>query len=282
MELSSRRFGKDDTSQKVCDQSFWRIAMSETENEIRNTISAPVSDEDLEPLVLTDRDMSLFRYAHEHRYLAYSQIRESFWKERSLDAKACYKRVERLVNAGYLKRGYSGRQMLDVYFATPMSYALLKERKMDSGVELYEVTESFDRHIDHDLHVTNLRILFRDLGFNHWESERILRRRNHRMGPRPDGVIHLGGDKRIAIEFENRNLSKSRKRYQGMMNYYWTHKLYPLLFIVIKGNIKDWLVGALDYDIKQVWMTTYKELMNEREEAVFENKAASFQLKKIL
>ena len=78
--------------------------MSETENEIRNTISAPVSDEDLEPLVLTDRDMSLFRYAHEHRYLAYSQIRAAFWKERSLDAKACYKRVERLVNAGYLKR----------------------------------------------------------------------------------------------------------------------------------------------------------------------------------
>lgn len=239
-------------------------------------------DEDASPLVLTNRDIELFRYAHEHRYLAYSQIREAFWKENSLDAKACYKRVEKLVNAGYLEKGYSGRLCLDVYFVTQKSYEILKERGTDSKLDLYEPTESFDRHIDHDLHVTNLRILFRDLGLDDWESERVLRYGNHRSGPRPDGIIHFGGDKRAAIEFENHNLSKSKKRYQGMMNYYWSHQLYPLLFVIIKGEIKDWLVTALDYDIKQVWMTTYKELMNEREGAIFENKAASFKLKKIL
>jgi hypothetical protein len=57
---------------------------------------------------------------------------------------------------------------------------------------------------------------------------------------------------------------------------------YFLVFLVIDGNLKNWLVRGLDYDVKQVWMTTYKELMNRKKKAQFENKGAYFELSRIL
>lgn len=237
------------------------------------------NDEMLEPIQLTERDVAIFSLAHEHRYIVHNQIREAFWKGRSESAKACNKRVQKLVRTGYLAKGYSKRKSLGVYFATRKSLKILKERGLDSGIGLYKPTEYFDRWIDHDLNVLNLRILFRKLGFDSWISERVIKEREHPEKV-PDGIISLGG-KRIAIEYES-GLTKDMERYQQMLTYYSGHEGYVLLFIIINGDVKDWLVRGLHYDVKRVWITTYKELFRKRGEAVFENKAATFTLNTIL
>jgi len=234
----------------------------------------------LDPLDLTARDIAIFKLAHEHRYIVYSQIREGFWKNRTVSAKTCYKRVERLVRSGFLDKGYSSRKSLDVYFVTAKSFKILQDRGLDSGLMLYEPTEWFDRSIDHDLKVLNLRILFRDLGLDSWTSERVARDRDH-LKKVPDGILNIGG-KRIAIEFENLGLTKQMVRYQAMLNYYRQHENYVLLFLIIDGDVKDWLVTVMDYDVKRVWITTYRELTQKKGDAVFENKAASFALCEIL
>lgn len=233
----------------------------------------------LDPLELTKRDIAIFKLAHEHRFLAYSQIREGFWKERTVPAKTCYKRVERLIRSGFLEKGYSTRKSLDVYFATAKSLQILQDKGLDSGLQLYKPTEWFDRSIDHDLKVTNLRIIFRDLGLDSWTSERVARER-HYLKKVPDGILNIGG-KKIAIEFENIGLTKERSRYQAMLNYYKQHDNYMLLFLIIDADVKDWLVG-MDYDVKRVWIATYREFTKKREDTVFENKVTSFALSEIL
>ena len=234
----------------------------------------------LDLLELTDRDIAVFKLAHEHRFIAYSQIREGFWKNRKVPAKTCYKRIERLLRSGFLAKVRSTRKGLDCYFVTDKSLQVLNERGLDSSLALYQPTEWFDRSIDHDLKVTNLRILFRDLGLDSWTSERVARERDH-LKKVPDGILNIGG-KKIAIEFENLGLTKEMVRYQAMLNYYKEHENYVLLFMIVDGNVKDWLIRVMDYDVKRVWIATYRELTKKKEDTVFENKAASFALSELL
>jgi len=235
-------------------------------------------DAEGKPLVLTDRDIAVFKLMHEQRYVCYNQIATGFWKERSESAKACWHRVERLEKAGFLRKEYSGRKKLHIYFATQKAVEELKLRSLDSGIPTYEVRPYFDRNIAHDLNVTSIRILFRQLGLHQWTSERILWEREHLFN-KPDGVLTLRGRK-IAIEYEN-GLTKSHARYQAMLEYYNDHEGYQLLFVIIKGDTRDWLID-LKYDARKIWFAGYKELMNEKEKTIFENKRARFELSRLL
>lgn len=233
----------------------------------------------LEPVELTDRDRAVFKFCHEHRYLAYGQIREGFWRDRSEPAKACYRRVERLINSGYLRRSYSPRKSMNIYLATEKSLAILKERGLDSDIPLYVPTPYFDRAIDHDLKLVSVRILFRGLGLHSWTSERVLRERDHLQSV-PDALLNVRG-KRIAIELEN-HLTKSMVRYQAMFDEYGDHQTYLVLFMIIDGDTKDWLVQGLEYNTKRIWITTYQELIKDKENTLFENKRFSFRLSRLL
>ena len=236
--------------------------------------------EDGSPLELTDRDIAAFKLIHEQRYLVYNQIRRAFWKGRSVTANACYRRVERLINSGYLIKGYAKRKSIHIYLNTEKSLKVLQERGLDSSIPLYKLRRDFEKYTTHDLNVTNVRTLFREHGLDSWTSERVLRERDHL--PRiPDGVLNIRG-KKAAIEFEN-HLTKSKKTYQEMFDYYRAHgDEYYLVFLIIYGPTRDWIVEDPNYDARQVWITNYNDLMNEREEALFENKRASFKLSRLL
>ena len=236
----------------------------------------PVKDKS--SVVLTERDIAVFQFIHEQRYVCYNQIKDGFWKERSPDAKACWHRVEKLVDAGYLTKEYSGKMGTDVYFASETAVEVLKTKSMDSGLVVMTPTPYFDRNISHDLHVNNLRILFREMGLFQWTSERILIERDH-LFRRPDAVLAIRGRK-IALEFEN-GLTKGMKRYRELLGYYDVQEGYRLLFVIIRGDTRDWLMG-LDYDARKTWFVTYQDLMNQKEKALFENKRGSFELSRLL
>lgn len=246
------------------------------ENHATQIAEGPVND--TSPLVLTDRDIAVFQFVHEQRYVCYNQIKDGFWKERSPDAKACWHRVGRLVSAGYLTKEYSGNQGTDAYFASGKAVEVLKAKSMDSGLEVAEATPYFDRNITHDLHVNNLRILFREMGLYQWTSERILIERDH-LFRRPDAVLTIRGRK-IAIEFEN-GLTKARGRYRELFGYYDFCEAYRLLFVIVRGDTRDWLMD-LDYDARKTWFVDYKKLIKERERALFANKRGEFELSRLL
>jgi hypothetical protein len=230
------------------------------------------------PVVLTERDIAVMQFAHEQRYLCYNQISDTFWKGCSEDAKACKHRVAKLVTAGFLSKQYSGRKKVDVYFATAKAVEALKARSLDSGIPALKFSRDFEQYISHDLHVTNLRMLFRELGWREWTSERVLRERDHYYH-RPDGVLTVRGQK-IAIEFENR-ITKGKARYAAMFDYYDKHAGYNLLFVIILKDIREWLLD-LKYDARKVWFANYEDLMEQKGKAQFENMRASFELSRLL
>ena len=236
----------------------------------------PVKDKS--PVVLTERDLAVFQFIHEQRYVCYNQIQDGFWKDRSPDANACWHRVGRLVNAGYLTKEYSGKQGTDAYFASGAAVEALKAEGMDGGLKVMEATPCFDKNISHDLHVNNLRILFREMGLYQWTSERILIERDHSF-QRPDAVLTIRGRK-VALEFEN-GLTKGRDRYRNLFSYYDRCESYRLLFVIVRGDTRDWLV-ELDYDARKTWFVDYKKLIKEREKVLFANKRGEFELSRLL
>ena len=246
--------------------------------ENREAQAPAVEVDDKAPVVLTKRDVEVLKFAHEQRYLCYNQISDTFWKGCSEDANACKHRVAKLVSSGYLSKQYSGRKKLDIYFASEKAVELLKTRSLDSGIPALRITRDFERYISHDLHVTDLRILFRDLGWHEWTSERVLLERDH-LFHRPDGVLTVRGRK-IAIEFENK-ITKGKARYQKLFEDYDHHQGYRLIFMIILGDIRDWLLD-LKYDARKVWFADYEELMNDKGKAKFENMRGEFELSRLL
>jgi len=244
-------------------------------------IEAVNSDEVLEdesqPLVLTDRDIAIFRLVHEHRYLAFNQIRQAFWPDRSEVAKAAYRRVRRLVKAGYLEVGRSRRMSLDLYLLSEKSLLELQRRGMDLALGKYHLTQHFERFADHDLKVTNVRILFRELGIENWTSERVLKEVRHETHV-PDGIVNLRG-RFVAIEFDN--TLKSKARYKEIFNRYANDPDYYLLIMIVYHGLRHWLVD-LDYDPEQVWFVDYKDLMRNKSKILLENKHATFEFARLL
>jgi hypothetical protein len=233
--------------------------------------------EKLKPIELTDRDIQAFRLIHEQRYLAYSHIKRAFWENCSEIAGACYHRLEKLIETGYLVTERLPKKKLSVYLMTEKSYAEILRRGLGSGMTLFRMNDFYRNSMDHDLKVTNLRIFFRKHGLDGWTSERILKERDF-SAKVPDGVLNVSGH-RIAIEFENS--IKGRKRYGEIFNHYRQSKEYHRVFMIVNEEIKDWALN-LDYDPSQVWFVNYKDLFRKQHEAVFENKEASFVLARIL
>jgi hypothetical protein len=261
---------------RIC-QKIRRMSVSgDLENREAQSAEDPVKDNS--PVVLTERDLAVFQFIHEQRYVCYNQIKDGFWKERSPDANACWHRVGKLVNAGYLTKEYSGKQGTDAYFASNAAVEVLKTKGMDGGLKVVEPTPCFDKNISHDLHVNNLRILFREIGLYQWTSERILIERDHSF-QRPDAVLTIRG-RRIALEFEN-GLTKGRERYRDLFGYYDRCESYRLLFVIVRGDTRDWLV-ELDYDARKTWFVDYKKLIKEREKVLFANKRGEFELSRLL
>ncbi len=246
----------------------------------RPVVSAPVSEDEseAEPLVLTERDISIFKLVHEQRYLAFNQIKAAFWRGRSEIANAGYKRVTRLAKAGYLEEGYSQRKSLNLYLLSEKSYAELQRRNLDRGLSRYVPTSDFETHVDHDLKVGNIRILFNQMGLVDWTSERVLKNVRHRSNRVPDGMVTIGG-RHVIIEFEN--TLKSKQRYVEFFDGYATHSDYYLVIVVVNEHIREWLLD-MNYNAEQVWFVEYNDLMEKKDQVILENKHDRFALARLI
>lgn len=87
--------------------------MTEEDGSVRT--QEELEEDESRPLVLTPRDIGVLKMVHEHHYSSINPIREAFWKGRSVSSNSCYRRIERLVKMGYLKRDYSTWSSLAVY-----------------------------------------------------------------------------------------------------------------------------------------------------------------------
>jgi len=234
-------------------------------------------EDDSMPLVLTERDIAMFRLIHEHRYLALDQIGQAFWKHQTSVTKFAGMHVRRLVIAGFLEMRHSVRMGLDLYLLTEESLRELQTRGMDLAIGKYELSDDFEMFVDHDLKVANIRILFRELGIENWMSERVIKADGATCHV-PDGAFNMVG-RRIAVEFEN--VLKGKTHYLHLFKRYASSDDYYLVIMVVGRDLREWLLD-LDYNAEQVWFVDYQDLMQKREQVMLDNNGDTFQLARIL
>jgi hypothetical protein len=176
---------------------------------------------------LTDRDIDLMRWILEQKFMTEKQIRRIFWKGVSQKSSEANKRLEMLRRGGFLKTNKALMYKSFMYLVAGKGIEELKKLNRNSG--LGELSEAGYSTYKHDLAVTDLRILFNDMGYKDWLSERVLSRRGG-FRRTPDGMI-FSRERYTAIEYEAS--LKSKRRYRDIFfQYELDREIAQVLYIV--------------------------------------------------
>lgn len=165
--------------------------------------------------MLTERDKEILRFISRFGYVCARHMIAAF----PLSERVAYRRLQRLVQDGYLRRK---RVLADL----PRLY-LLTQRGVDaSGTDFGRVRNVRLQTLDHDLTMADVAVaLLRLYPGSFWLTERELRRKAGQgfgsVGARehvPDGVLLLANGQKIAVEVETSR--KPRQRTERILRYY--------------------------------------------------------------
>lgn len=231
-------------------------------------------------VVLTERDMELFRYLNEQKFMVSGQIYEIFWPESEVRSGTARQRLTKLVESSYVKtlvlEDKKKKSELKLFLLTEQGIEVLRKRNLDYGFS--ELTTVNPVLVEHGLKLVNIRALFQELGEKNWRSERLIRKQESNRGWYPDGVLDLAGFK-IAIELENS--FRRKELYIQRFKHYAEEKDFGLaIFILSWTSVKSWLLD-LDAPQDKICFVNYEELLEKKEEAEVENKASSFLLRSL-
>jgi len=229
-------------------------------------------------VVLTDRDIEVFRFLNEQIVMVSGQIYKMFWPDSETRSGTARQRLTKLVEAGFIRihETVVNHKHLKLFVLTQVGLDELKKRKLDYGLSVVERVGSIP--VEHCLKLVNVRSVFRSLGQHDWRSERLIRSDASR-GWYPDGIVKIKGIN-VAIELEN--TFKARERYvQRFKKYQFDREFRLALFVVCWKSVKSWLFD-LDAPQNKVCFVDYNELMMKKAQAVLENKTSKVSLGSIV
>ena len=228
-------------------------------------------------VLLTERDIELFRYLNEQKFMVSGQIYQIFWPECDPRSGAARQRLTKLVEAGYLKIIEVDKDKLKLFLLTEKGIDILKERRLDHKfAELSDVNPLF---VQHTLKLVNIRALFRELGQHDWRSERLMRKEDMKRGWYPDGMLDLYG---LKVAFELENSFRSKDRYVQRFKKYESDNTVDLAVFVVSWHlVKSWLLD-LEGPQDRICFVLYDDLLKKKGDAELENKTSKIVLKSIL
>ena len=176
---------------------------------------------------ITNRDIEIMKWLLEQKFMTERQIRRIFWKGIKEDSRHVYIRLKELEKDGFLRTSDLGIFEDRVYMVR--GNGLRQIRAFHGNIGLGKISYLGYSNYRHDLVVTDIRIMFHELGFTQWLSERVLSKRND-LRRVPDGMIFENG-KYIAVEYESSQ--KSKRRYREIFyNYELDQGVDKVLYIV--------------------------------------------------
>lgn len=237
--------------------------------------------QELGHMVITDRDIEIFQYLNEQKYLMANQIYETFWPKSDISSGTARQRLTKLVNVGYIKTldiQKDKKEKLRLFLLTEKGIHVLKPKGLDHGFS--EITKDINRYtMDHTLKLATIRSVFRSLGENKWRSERVLRKQDYERGFFPDAVLEINGLK-VALELENS--FREKERYIIRFTKYAKSQEFTLIIYIISWPmVKGWLMDIEAPQDKLAFLL-YEDLMNKRGNAELVNKTSRVPLKAIL
>ena len=194
---------------------------------------------------ITDRDIEILGWILEEKFMTERQIKRMFWKGVTEESREAYKRLRELEKEGFLKTDKEKIYQSAVYGISGKGVRLLMKFGRNQGLgESHDLGYS---NYKHDLVVTDIRILFHELGYTHWLSERVLSKRND-FRRIPDGMIFYES-RYIAIEYESSQ--KSKRRYKKIfLDYDFDNHLDKVLYITSTPELAQKLLKEAAYYYK--------------------------------
>ena len=211
------------------------------------------------------RDLEFLRILLEQKYLTKNQILNFIFKGKR---RYGLYRLWKLRRFGFINH-ISGFVREGLYLATVQTYDYFKSRFV--GVPT-PVLVPDPRTIFHDLLVTDIRFLFRELGFgSSWTSERVWRiGRSIRLWA-PDAVIEVGGDS-FAVEVER--VQKETVRYEDIFKRYQTDPEIAACLYLADPKLLPLLLEKAG-DCPAIYFASLAELFEKKEKTTFRNAAGS-------
>jgi len=230
-----------------------------------------------EKIELTERDMELFRFLNEQKFMVASQIYSIFWPSSKLDAGTGRQRLNKLVDAGYIKIfavQKDAKTTLKLFMLTEKGIDELRKLKLDHRFS--ELSSVNQVTVEHTLKLVNVRAIFRELGQKEWISERLIRKQSPNRKWYPDGALVFGKSK-IAIELENSIREKTR--YENRFKHYEEDQEYRFVFFILSWPVvKSWIFDLTAPGVK-ILFGMYVDLLQDKGQAKIENKISSVELK---
>lgn len=226
-----------------------------------------------ESLVLVDRDIQLMRYLNEHKYLSTRQIYETFWPESPERNGAGRQRLEKLEQAGYVKKYSPTGKIPMLFLVTKKGIEALKEKNWD--YELREVNDMDESMVEHNLKLFHIRKIFEAMGVREWKTERVFRSQETTRSWYPDAVFKWMGYL-FAVELEN--TFRSKKIYEQKFQWYKDEPGFRGVFYVINwAYVKSWLMD-FESTHSKVGFVIYDDLFKNGSGALIENKMSKMSM----
>ncbi len=230
-------------------------------------------NEQLPRIEITERDIALFRYLNEQKYMTAGQIYNKFWPDSTLRSGTGRQRLTKLVEAGYIKIHELIRQKMKIFLLTTKGVQELRDRDLDYG--LMSMDGANQAHVKHTLKLVEIRSVFEKMGPINWVSERVLRKLNRERKYFPDAIIEYKGLK-TAVEFEN-SLKAKKIFLEKLDNYCKSSEFDLVIYIVSWMSALSWMI---DVDVPQdkITYTLYDDLMREKGESELRNLSGSIKV----
>lgn len=232
-------------------------------------------------LIVQERDIQLMDYCLDQKFLTMEQVAKKFFEPKEgakYPLHTAYRRVLTLQRFGLVKLvAYEPGQKKGV-----QTTKLGEQELENQGMAPLPVCNINYATAEHDRRVTDVRILFEELGIvSSWKSDRYLK---SQTGSRrvPDAIFRLKKEHEVALEVEI--AWKGKERYEAIFSHYRRKPFgdVKLLFYICNTleQLKK-LAKITEYD-RWIYFAMYDQLMRKGAETIFVNQKDQFRLRGLL
>ena len=219
-------------------------------------------------MIITERDAEILKMCLEQKFLLLRHIAKKFFPESLSIYKVPARRVNLLMRQGYL-RAVKPRVGHDtLYLTTAKGVKHLKSLNLSNGLRPLDGVDL--KIYEHDVWVTDARIVLERSPGLIWTSERVLKSKTERRKV-PDGLADDGRKHSFVIEIE-RTL-KSKRYYERVLIDTWVKNegISAFLYLVERKSMIEWF-KKLGHCPECFYFATMEELLKREGETAFVNK----------
>jgi hypothetical protein len=222
-------------------------------------------------MIITERDSEILKMCLEQKFLLLRHIAKKFFPESLSMYKVPARRVNLLMRQGYL-RAVKPRVGHDtLYLTTAKGVKHLRSLDLSNGLRPLDGVDL--KIYEHDVWVTDARIVLERSPGLIWKSERVLKSKTERRKV-PDGLADDGRKHSFVIEIE-RTL-KSKRYYDRVLIDTWVKNegISAFLYLVERKSIIEWF-KKLEHCPECFYFATMEDLLRREGETTFVNKKNS-------